>query len=151
MVFTSKMDRTFKKMLGFAIGLIAVTTLWPIIYELFMREEQTDWIAILVCLGIFVLTAGLILWTSIGIRYVFEKDHLFVKGGLFRSRIPYEDITKVNHSNQWLAGYRILSAKDAIEIHYKKAALGSVIISPSEKEKFLEVLLEKAPSIHYVK
>ena len=151
MVFTSKMDSAFKKMMGFAMGLIAVATLWPVVYEIFFTKEGTEWPAVFVCLGIFILLEALLFWISLDIRYVLEEDYLFVKGGPFRSKIPYEDITKVNHSNEILAGYRILSSKDALEIHYKKASLGSVIISPTDKEKFLEILLEKAPSIRYVK
>jgi len=145
------MDSTFKKLMGIAMGLIGVACLWPIAYEIFVSEENPEWAGIFLCLGLFVLFEGFLLWISLDIRYVFEKDHLFVKGGPFQSKIPYEDITKVNHTKEILSGYRILSSKDALEIHYKKASLGSVIISPSDKEKFLEVLLQKVPSIHYVK
>ena len=53
----------------------------------------------------------------------------------------------MNKTSQILAGYRILSSKDALEIHYKKAVLGSVIISPSEQQEFLRILSEKAPHI----
>ncbi len=145
------MDSTFKKLMGLAMGLIGVACLWPVAYEIFVSEENTKWAGIFLCLGLFVLFEGFLLWISLDIRYVFEKDYLFVKGGPFRSKIPYEDITKVNHTKEILSGYRILSSTDALEIHYKKASLGSVIISPADKEKCLEVLLQKVPSIHYVK
>ena len=103
--------------------------------------------AVIIISILFVMCVGFILWITFDIEYSFKDDYLFIKGGPFRSKIPYEDITKVNKTSQILAGYRILSSKDALEIHYKKATLGSIIISPSEQQKFLRVLSEKAPHI----
>ena len=54
-------------------------------------------------------------------------------------------MTKVNKSSNILVGYRILSSKDALEIHYKNSLMGSIIISPDNQEQFLQLLLQKAP------
>ncbi|TQR20485.1 PH domain-containing protein [Psychrobacillus vulpis] len=150
MTFNSKRDRTFITLIIFAIGIIALATLWPVVYELFFTEAP-DYVAIIILFVLFILIAGFMLWITFDIEYTFHTDYLYVRGGLFRSKIPYKDITKVNPTSQILVGYRILSSKDALEIHYKQAFMGSVIISPLEKEDFIKVLLEKAPHIHVVK
>jgi len=150
MTFSSKRDGTFISLIIVAIGIVALATLWPVVFELFFTETP-DVIAIWVMIVLFVLVAAFILWISFDIEYTFKEDYLFVRGGLFRSKIPYMDITKVNPTSNILIGYRILSSKDALEIQYKRAFLGSVIISPAKQDDFLKVLYQKAPHIHSVK
>ncbi|MEI4771683.1 PH domain-containing protein [Psychrobacillus sp. FJAT-51614] len=150
MTFKSKRDRSFINLLIIAIGIIAIATLWPVVFELFYTEAP-DVGAIWVMIILFVVMTWFIVWISFDIEYTFKEDYLFIRGGLFRSKIPYEDITKVNRTSDILVGYRILSSKDAIEVHYKKAFMGSVIISPEDQEEFLKVLKEKVPQIHIVK
>lgn len=145
MTFKSKMDKTFAYFIGTAIFIIALATLVPALYELF--SDDVDVKAVIITSILFIMCVGFILWITFDIEYSFMEKYLFIKGGPFKNKIPYEDITKVNKTSQILAGYRILSSKEALEIHYKKAMLGSVIISPREQEKFLRVLSEKAPHI----
>ncbi|WP_225986127.1 PH domain-containing protein [Psychrobacillus glaciei] len=150
MTFKSKRDRTFIILIMVASVLIALATLLPMVIELFFMEAP-DMNAVWITLVLFLLCEGFILWVSLDIEYTFKEDYLFVRGGLFRSKIPFEDITKVNPTSNILFGYRILSSTDALEIQYKKAIMGSIIISPENRENFLKVLLEKAPHIHFVK
>ena len=145
MTFKSKIDKTFAYFIGGAIFIIALATLVPALYEIF--SDDVDVKAVVITSILFIMCVGFILWITFGIEYSFREKYLFIKGGPFKSKIPYEDITKVNKTSQILAGYRILSSKDALEIHYKKAVLGSVIISPCEQQKFLRILSEKAPHI----
>ncbi|GGA34539.1 PH domain-containing protein [Psychrobacillus lasiicapitis] len=148
--FTSKRDKAFFRMIVVAIVVVALVTLVPAIYELFFSKER-DMLAVIITTILFLLCAGFIVWISFDIEYTFTEKHLFVRGGPFRSKIPYEDITKVNPTTNILVGYRVLSSMDALEIHYKKALLGSVIISPKRQEEFFQVLVEKAPHIHLMK
>lgn len=137
-------------MIMVAIVIVALVTLVPAIYELFFSAER-DMLAVIITTILFLLCAGFIAWVSFDIEYTFTENHLFVRGGPIRSKITYSDITKVNPTTNILVGYRVLSSKDALEIHYKKALLGSVIISPEKQEVFLQVLVEKAPHIHLMK
>ncbi|MFJ7972728.1 PH domain-containing protein [Psychrobacillus sp. NPDC096389] len=150
LAFKSKRDKTFFRMIIAAIVVVALVTLVPAIYELFFTVEG-DMLAVIITTILFLLCAGFIVWISFDIEYTFTENHLFVRGGPFRSKISYEDITKVNPTSNILVGYRVLSSKDALEIHYKKALLRSVIISPEKQELFLQVLVEKAPHIHRMK
>lgn len=148
--FKSKRDRTFFRKIMVALVIVALVTLAPVLYELFFSATR-DMLAVFITSILFLLCAGFIVWVSFDIEYTFTENHLFVRGGPIRSKIPYEDITKVNPTANILVGYRVLSSKDALEIQYKKALLGSVIISPERQEVFLQVLLEKAPHIHLMK
>lgn len=148
--FKSKRDQTFLKMIMLAIAIVALVTIAPIIYELFFSDER-DMLAVFVTTIIFLLCVGFLVWISFDIEYTFSENYLFVRGGPIRSKIPYEEITKVNRTSNIHSGFRVLSSKDALEIHYKKALLGSVLISPERQEAFLQVLLEKAPHIQTMK
>ena len=146
MKFRSKIDRTFIVIMSMALVIVAIATLWPVAYELFYASSP-EYPAIWIMTILFFVCAGFLLWVSLDIHYIFYDDFLYVKGGPFRSKIKYEDMTKVNKSSNILAGYRILSSKDALEIHYKHSLMGSVIISPVNQAQFLKVLSEKATHI----
>ena len=150
MTFKSKSDRTFRVFMTLAIVLVSLATLWPVVFELFYMEEP-DMTAVWIMVFLFLLSVGFLIWISLDIEYTFKDDYLFVRGGPFRSKIPYDEITKVNPTSNILVGYRILSSKNALEIHYKKSLMGNVIISPGKQDEFLKVLFEKAPNIHFMK
>ena len=95
---------------------------WP----LFIEDIRSELAVVLVLVFLFLIVIGFILWTAFSVKYVFYQDYLFVKGGPFRSRIPYEHITGISSTTAIFTGYSILSSRDAIEIFYKNAALGSV-------------------------
>ena len=90
MVFRSKMDAPFIGSISLAILLIGAASIVP----LFLEDVQFS--EMLILMAIFFVTTGFILWTIFDIQYVFHEDHLFVKGGPFRSRIPYRSILKIS-------------------------------------------------------
>ncbi|MFJ7825799.1 PH domain-containing protein [Psychrobacillus sp. NPDC096623] len=150
MKFRSKIDRTFIIMMSVALVIIALATLWPVAYELF-NTNSPEYLAIWIMIALFLVCTAFLLWIFLDIHYTFFDDYLYVKGGPFRSKIKYKDMTMVNESSNILVGYRILSSKDALEIHYKYSLMGSIIISPDNQEQFLEVLSQKAPHIAKVR
>lgn len=111
--------------------------------------------ALNVLLWVFLLliTVGGLLWTSFGIKYKFYDDFLYVRGGIFRSRIPYGKITQVKSlqftTADLLAGYRILASKDGIEILYNKG-FGTVKISPNQKSLFVSELKKQCPQAKFI-
>lgn len=146
MTFRSKIDRTFMIMMSIALVIVALATLWPVVYESFFTKNP-EYPAIWIMTAMFLIITGMLLWIFIDIQYTFYDDCLYVKWGPFRSKIRYEDITKVNKTSNILVGYRVLSSKDALEIHYKHSLMGSIIISPVNQEEFIKVLVEKASHI----
>ncbi|MEH7112475.1 PH domain-containing protein [Neobacillus niacini] len=120
------------------------------IIPLSLDKERTI-IDTIIVLSLCVLSIGFILWSAFSIKYVFYQDHLFVKGGLFRSRIPYEEITRILTTKEIFTGYRLLSSKDGIEIYYKSSSLGSVKISPKDIEIFISEIKKRCPNVHFDK
>ena len=115
MLFRTKIDKYFLIIISLAFLLISAVLLLPLALD----QERTVRDTVIVLL-LYLLTAGLLLWTSFDIKYVFYEDFLLVKGGIFRKRIPYAEISKVTKTNEILSGFRILSSIDALEITYQK-------------------------------
>ena len=142
MLFRSKVDKSFLLLISFVLLVISAVFLMPLYFD----QDRTVQDTVIVLL-LYLFSAGLILWSSIDIKYVFYPDFLLVKGGLFRSRIPYAEISRVTKTNEILIGYRLLSSKDALEIHYNTGWLGSVKISPRDKKEFIDQLQQHCPHI----
>lgn len=142
MVFRAKVDRFFVIFIASMVLLLAVVTMWPL-----LLDEGRDLLGVLIMIAVFLLSTGMILWCLVGIKYVLNEDYLLVKGGPFRSRIAYEKITKITATKDIFTGYRLLSSRDGIEIFYQTAWLGSVKISPKDRELFLSKLRERCPNL----
>lgn len=141
MIFRSKVDAFFVTFITIAAITIGAVTLLP----LFFDKEATISIGIIM-FAIFIISVGLIVWVSFFIKYVFYEDYLLVKGGPFRSKIPYQTITKISPTNDIFTGYRILSSNQGFELFYKSATLGSVKISPKDKKEFINELKKRCPN-----
>ena len=145
MVFRSKVDAFFVKFIVIAILIIGLVTLFPLFFE------EGDALSVVVSISVFLILTALILWCSFSIKYVFHQDHLFVKGRLFRSRIPYESIMKVSATSAIFVGYRILSSKDSIEVFNRTSMMGSVKISPKDQKAFIAELKKRCPNLRIQK
>ncbi|WP_242236141.1 PH domain-containing protein [Bacillus cereus group sp. BfR-BA-01316] len=136
MTFHSKIDKFFLFIIFFAIFTTGAATILPLLFD---DEATTTDVYIL--LSIFFVSSGFLLWSSI--TYTFYEDHLFVKGGPFRSKIPYGHITKISKTDDILIGYRILSSKDCYKIFYTSGTFESVKISPKDSERFVSELKKR--------
>lgn len=95
----------------------------------------------------FVVCEGLILWFFLSMKYILHSDYLHVRGGPFSSKIKYNNITRVKDGHSILVGYRILTSRDSIEIFYKTGLIGSVKISPKDKDLFIQELTKRCPHL----
>ncbi|MFP8784313.1 PH domain-containing protein [Planococcus plakortidis] len=138
MTFRSKIDRPFLMLYGAAMLLIAVSCFWP-----FFFDDDMPLSAAIILISIFIGTITFMLWLLFGISYVFLDNHLFVKAGPLGISIAYENISLVAPTSDILTGMRILSSRDALEIFYPKAFMGSVKISPAEQQRFLDELMKR--------
>ncbi|WP_078552007.1 PH domain-containing protein [Bacillus alkalicellulosilyticus] len=142
MVFRSKIDRFFVVFIMILVLIIGVSTFFPL-----ALEDGTDLSVVITLTSTFLIIASFVLWCVFSVKYVFYDDYLFVKGGPFRSRISYQDITKISPTSEIFTGYRLLSSRDALEVFYKTGAFGSVKISPRDKKEFLTELSKRCPNI----
>lgn len=142
MTFKTKRDRFFIYLWIFFLLLINAILLSALLLQ--PRGATAAFIVISLDL---LITASLI-WLAMDIRYTFEENQLFLKGGMFRTRIPYTAITKVTRNPNIWYGFRILFSRDAIEVHYRTGTFGSAVISPANQERFIEELQKRNPAIH---
>nr|WP_144928348.1 PH domain-containing protein [Paenibacillus bovis] len=148
MVFRSKVDAFFINLALIVVLVLALGSFFPFFIEEVRNEPANVLIpAVIILTSIFLLSTGFILWTVFAVKYVFHEDYLLIKGGPFKSRIPYENITKVAPTNAVFTGHRILSSRDAIEIFNKTTFMGSIKISPSNRKEFMDELKKRCPHI----
>lgn len=114
--------------------------IWGVIIIMFfmMITEQN-----LVMFIAGILNNALLLWLWFGTSYKIDDENLIVKNGPFKSTIDIKSIKKLRATKTLLAGPAL--SIDRIEIQYKR--YDSVIVSPKEKNKFIESLLSKNKSI----
>jgi Bacterial PH domain len=141
MMFRSKIDGFFITFISIAILIIGAVTLLPP-----FLDNEASMTVVMIMSAIFLISVGFILWITLSIKYVFYEDYLLVKGGPFRNKIRYPSITKISPTNDLFTGYRILSSKDGLELFYKSATLGSVKISPKNRDEFITELKKRCPN-----
>ena len=145
MRFKTKRDPLFVCLWLFFLLVANLVLLWPLLLDP-QALTRTELVGIIVPDALVTL---LLAWLALDISYVIREDLLLVKGGMFRSKIRYNDITRITRQpNIWL-GYRLLFSRDAIEIHYRNGVLGSVVISPVDQERFIQELIRRNPSIEF--
>lgn len=142
MRFRARRDIYFTMIISIILLVLAVVILCP----LYFQEGRTSGM-IALTITFLILCEGFIVWLFLDIQYTFRHDHLCVKGGPFRSKIPYEAITKVAPTTNIFIGYRILSARHGLEIHYKTGMWGSVKISPEKQTHFIKRLQTHCPHL----
>ncbi|MDL4839483.1 PH domain-containing protein [Aquibacillus rhizosphaerae] len=142
MLFHSKIDSYFIKFMVVVVIVIVLVSFFPLFFE-----GGTQLSVVLTLISIFLLVISFIFWTAFSVKYIFYKDYLYIKGGPFRSRIPYENIIKVSHTTDIFAGHRVLSSRDALEIFNNTTFFGSIKISPRAKGEFIIELKKRCPNL----
>src|SRR5690625_853954 len=143
MVFRSKVDAFFSNFMLIVVLIIGAGSFFP----LFIEEVRNELAAVLILTLIFFILISFILWTGFSVKYIFYHDHLFIKGGPCRSRITYENITKFSPTTAFFTGHRILSSRDGLEIFNNTTFLGSIKISPKNKDEFIAELKRRCQGI----
>ena|SRR5699024_99416 len=145
MSFKAKRDTSFITIIIVAVLIVIAAISIPVIFS----YDSLSFYNVILLFLILLISVGIIVWTSFCIKYEFRNDYLYISGGVFRSRIPYNAITQVESLNltiaDLLAGYRILSSKDGLILSYKTGLFGVVKISPKEKPLFLSELKKRSP------
>ncbi|GAA0382202.1 PH domain-containing protein [Bacillus horti] len=146
MIFRAERDSFFTKFIWICVLLILAACFLPLLFPLADGEKLP--IEALVILTIVAIgTVVPILWMSYSLEYRFAADHLFIKAGPIRKRIPYTEITNVEPTRDIYTGFRLLSARNALEVSYSSAVFGGVKISPEKKELFLAELTKHCPDV----
>ena len=132
MVYKSKKDI----LIGVVIWGVALFLLYGIYETVFIEVN---------ILGAVVMTALLVLLVSFWFRtiYKIEGDILHIYYGPFRFQVVISEITSIRHTKNIFTGPALSSER--IEITYSNYSV--IQISPKEKEKFVNALLQMNPNI----
>ncbi|MCT2536896.1 PH domain-containing protein [Aquibacillus koreensis] len=142
MHFKAKIDRFYIIFITISILILGLATILPIILD-----QDAPLLAQFIMIGLFIVLTTFILWITFTIEYVLLDEYLLVKGGPFRSRIRYATITRISRTKDMYSGYRLLTARNGLEIFYKTAILGSVKISPKKEQRFISELKKRCPNV----
>jgi hypothetical protein len=102
--------------------------------------------AFIIMSTVFIISVVFIWWYANSIKFVFCEEYLLVRGGPFKSKIPYEGITRVSPTTDKFTGYLISSSNKGLEIFYKSAVHSSIKILPKDKMMFIIELKKRCPN-----
>jgi hypothetical protein len=97
----------------------------------------------LMALGVAGAFIGLLVWLGVGTHYTFASDGLVIRSGPLRATIPYDRITRVEHSRSVLAAPALSLRR--LMIHYNRADFA--LVSPADEVGFLAALAERVPGV----
>jgi len=115
-------------------GILFFGMLAAVLYNIYLKNWADA--TILFCVLFFqqVLIFGLIKTTN----YTFEEDTLYCRSLIFKRRIPYTSIRKIEQNTSLYAGLKMSTSFRGIVIHYNK--YDELFISPLESARFVELL-----------
>lgn len=134
MVFPTKRDIW----LGGIFGAITVLLIWGIIDSIL----YIDWVTITLLPPVLLFI--LLIWFRM--YYKIKADTLIIIYGPFSKKIDINQITSIRHSRSILSAPAL--SLDRLEINTNK--FDTVLISPKDKELFMETLLNIQPNITIV-
>jgi hypothetical protein len=82
-------------------------------------------------------------WIWFGTGYEILENELKIRCGPFRQRIPLQEIKEIKRTRSPLSSPAC--SLDRMEIKYGKSK--RVMISPSDKENFIKMIMKKSPQI----
>ncbi|MGE7093261.1 PH domain-containing protein [Lysinibacillus sp. NPDC048646] len=144
MVFRSKGDIFLLTLIFLVVVIMGTIPLLPIYKEASLS-------IIISIFAIFIMSLGFIVWYGTSISYVFCEDYLLIKGGPFKSKIPYQNITKIATTTDGFTGYRISPSDKGLVLFLKSETLDRIKILPNDKIKFITELRKRCPTIQIQK
>lgn len=141
MKFKTKRDKSYIALWSFLLLLVDGPLL------VILMTEDLSMIGSVIVISLGIIFTSFLLWTGIDISYEFKESYLLTKAGALKSKVRYAHITKITgNPNLWI-GNRYIFSSDAINIHYKYAPFGSVVVSPEDKGRFIKELLKRNAAI----
>ncbi len=83
------------------------------------------------------------LWLVLDTNYTLTADDLLIRSGPFRWRIVLGDVREVSPSHSWISSPAL--SLDRLSIRY--GADRSILVSPREKQRFIDALRQRCPSV----
>ena len=99
-------------------------------------------VRLVLALGVAVL-AGVLLWILLSTSYEITSEHLVVRAGPMRWRIPLREITGVSASRSPRSGPAL--SMDRLEVRWGAASV--LLISPADQDGFLAAMRRRVPRL----
>jgi hypothetical protein len=122
-------------------GLLFFGMLGAVLYNLYME----NWSDSTILFFVLILQKTLILGTIRTTHYTLEQDTLYCRSLVFKRRIPYPSIRKIEKHTSLYAGLKMSTSFQGIIIHYN--TYDELFISPAESDRFIALLKERNPGI----
>lgn len=97
---------------------------------------------LLVGAAVAVLVAGLYFGVVFPMRYGLNDTHLIVRSGILRQRIPLAEISDVSPTRNPLSSPAL--SLDRLRVQFGQGFFKAVMISPADRDRFLNDLAQKA-------
>lgn len=134
------MKQKFKSEAGLAL-ILAIAGAFAIVLSIGFVNGHL-WSTLGIVSPIIVFIAPMILATS----YTINGNHLEIRSGFFYyKKIRIDQILQIRSSNSWRNSPASSFSFDRLELFYTK--YDNVLISPKDKQRFIDELLKIAPSI----
>ncbi len=125
--------------LGLILFLRPVVTI-GVLVKLISEGGDGIWIGVLPVVFVALLYGGLIF----PMRYILMEDHLLIRSGFVKQRIPYADMESVEPSRNLISSPAL--SLDRIQIMTKNSGFGQRV-SPKGKLEFMSELATKTPHL----
>lgn len=135
--FVSKVD-AWISCIAVAAGFTCLSIAAPMVLFSSSKAEMA------VLAGIVLLTLVLPIWLLLDTNYTVTGEELRIRSGPFRWRIALSEVREVSPSRSWLSSPAL--SLDRIRVQYSTAR--SVLVSPREKQRFVDCLRERCPAAH---
>jgi hypothetical protein len=113
----------------------------PFVYSAYQRF----WSDCLILLVAILLQQSLFFALFRSTHYTLTSEELVCRSLIFKRRIPYTSIRKIEHSNNMYVGLKMSTAFRGLVIHYN--TYDELFITPAEKDRFIESLKLKHEGI----
>ncbi len=91
-----------------------------------------------------------LLWLYLGTYYEFREGYLLCKSGPFFKRIKYDDIKSIKLVQNLLSSMALSSKRVEIKEHGKGYLLGTTVISPINRQEFIDELIKRCKNLEKV-
>ncbi|CAN5358774.1 PH domain-containing protein [soil metagenome] len=129
-VFPTRVD-------AWLIAVIAVAIVLCLYQAWTLRHVASDASFVAMLSGVF--SAVVVLAFTVPCRYTLEDDHLAIRCGLIRKRIPYAQIKRIELSSSAMSA-PALSLRRVKIVHGRSFQL----VSPRDRDRFIEELSKRA-------
>lgn len=123
--------QTFRSKIDFWLIIIILVTF---VFPVFLTWGQGDAFRTAIIIG--AILWALLFWLMFMTRYVVNEDELIIHGGIYKVRIPLNEIKSVESSNSVLAGPAL--SRDRLQIIY--GDYKNILVSPKDKTGFLAAI-----------